>query len=86
MIAFVAVAALLLAAAGLFVLPPLLAGASTRGPRDAGSALSARVLGEQLAELDLELARGTIDDAHYRGARAEIERRAPEDPGPLSCY
>ncbi len=72
----------LIALALVMVLPALLRRrpARTAGgtPIDAARA-NVQVLREQLAALDAEHATGGVDDAQYRLARAEIERRALEE-------
>ena len=73
----------LIALALAMVLPPLL---RRRGPPQpgAGATPAARhanvqVLREQLAALDADHAAGVVDDAQYRLARTEIERRALDE-------
>ncbi len=74
MTGFVIVAALLTAAALLFVLPPLLSRMWLPAAVDRTST-NVQVYREQLAELDAALATGQIDAQDARGARTEIERR-----------
>jgi cytochrome c-type biogenesis protein CcmH len=78
MIAFVVTAAVLVAVALLFVLPPLLgARRGTRGvTRDA---INITVYRDQLRELDADLKAGTIGQDRYDEARREIERGLLED-------
>lgn len=82
MIMFLVVAVGLIALALAMVLPPLLrrrpAGVVAGAPNDAARA-NVQVLREQLAALDAERAAGAVDDAQYRQARTEIERRALEE-------
>ncbi len=78
MIAFSVVAILFLAAALLFVLPPLLDRQLRPGVADSAQA-SAFVLREHLAELDAELAAGAIGSEQHRAARDDLERRILED-------
>ncbi|RZI42037.1 c-type cytochrome biogenesis protein CcmI [Herbaspirillum sp. HC18] len=75
---FLIAAALLLAAALAFVLPPLLRKeqAETHVQRDQ---LNLAVLRDQLRELEEDLATGTIDAAAYESARHELERRVAEE-------
>lgn len=78
MTAFLIGAALLLAAALAFVLPPLLRKeqATNNVQRDQ---LNLAVLRDQLRELEADLAAGTIDAAAYESARHELERRVAEE-------
>ena len=73
----------LIALALAMVLPPLLRRRAPPSP-GAGATPEARhanvqVLREQLAALDADLAAGVVDDAQYRLARTEIERRALDE-------
>ncbi|MCB2001213.1 MAG: c-type cytochrome biogenesis protein CcmI, partial [Rhodoferax sp.] len=73
----------LIALALAMVLPPLLRRRAPPQP-GAGAALASRranvqVLREQLAALDADHAAGVVDDAQYRLARTEIERRALDE-------
>ena len=80
MIPFAIVAALLLAAVLVVVLPPLLrrrAAASAGVDDEARSNLV--LLREKLAELDAELAAGTLPEADHALARADIERRVLDE-------
>jgi cytochrome c-type biogenesis protein CcmH len=73
------VAALLVAAALAFLLPPLLRShAPWRTERDDANA---RLYREELAELDRELAAGRLSGEQHRDAKLEIERRLLEDIG-----
>jgi cytochrome c-type biogenesis protein CcmH len=76
-LAFWVCAALLLAGALLFVLPPLWRAAVPR--RGADSPLAA--YREQRAQLDAELARGALDDAQARAAMEELQARVIEEVG-----
>lgn len=49
------------------------------GTADRTSESNLRILREQLAELDADLAVGTIDAEHHAAARAELERRVLEE-------
>lgn len=77
---FVPVAALLLIAALLFVLPVLL---RAPGPAAAAArhsnALNLEILRDQLRELDADLANGTTDQDGYDAARRELEMRVASD-------
>ena len=78
MTVFVLLAALLLAATLLFVLPPLF-GRATRHTADDEKHQQAEVtvglLRDQLAELKAEHAAGRVDDAEFAHARTELEER-----------
>lgn len=78
MISFWIVAGLLIAGALLFVLPPLLG----RRPISGGAShalANINIYRDQLRELELDLAQGTIDQAHHDAARREIEKRVLEE-------
>ena len=78
MSAFIAVAALMAAAALAWVLPGLLrrrAPTAIVQPRAATLA----VLKDQLSELDADLAAGTLPKEQYQQARQDLERRALEE-------
>lgn len=79
MIAFLIAAALLLAVALAFLLPPLLERSSAGGPSDSAANLS--VYRDQQAELDADLARGTISAEQHAQAKAELEQRVLEEVG-----
>lgn len=79
MIAFLIAAALLLAVALAFLLPPLLKRSSAGGPSRSVANLS--VYRDQQAELDADLARGTISAEQHAQAKAELERRVLEEVG-----
>jgi len=75
MTVFLLFAALMLAGALFFVIPPLL----QKGAGDAGhqqrDAVNLEILRDQLRELDADRAAGTIDDASYQSARHDLELR-----------
>jgi len=77
-IAFVISAAVLVAVALAWLLPPFLR-------RDAGAGVRGRVqvnlglLRDQLADLDADLARGAISNEQYTESKAELERRVLEE-------
>ena len=79
MIAFLIAAALLLAVALAFLLPPLLKRSSADGPT--GRAANLSVFRDQRAELDVDLARGTISADQHAQAKLELERRVLEEVG-----
>jgi cytochrome c-type biogenesis protein CcmH len=80
---FLALSALLVVAALLFVLPPLLS------RKDAGSiarsAVNTAVYRDQLRELDTDLAAGTLSQEHYENARRELEARLLQDVAVLDA-
>ena len=77
MIAFVLVGAVLIAAALLFVVPPLLRRSSrTAATRDA---VNVAVYRDQLRELELDLRAGTLAVDQHEKARREIEARLLAD-------
>ncbi|MBI2313885.1 MAG: c-type cytochrome biogenesis protein CcmI [Betaproteobacteria bacterium] len=78
MIGFWIVAAAFVAAALLFLLPPLLA----RGPKRAKverRAMTVSIYQDELAELDADLKGGTITSEQYEHSRNELQRRMLED-------
>ena len=77
MIAFLAVAAVMMAGALLAVLPPLLARRQAE-TSDRGAANIA-LLRRSLEDNDAELRTGAIDRDQWESARREIERRAVEE-------
>jgi cytochrome c-type biogenesis protein CcmH len=81
MTAFWVVAALLVAGALAFVLPPLLR-SRAREARPSRSAVNVDLYRGQLAELERERAAGALSEAQYREGRQEIERRLLEDVAP----
>ena len=75
---FWVVAACLIGAALLFVIPPLF----MRRRADAElarSGMNISIYKNQLTELDVDLAAGDVDQTHYDKSRQEIERRLLED-------
>ncbi len=82
MTAFLVVAAAMVAVAVAWVLVPLLRRREQASP-DAGTA-NLGVLRDQLAELDADLARGTLTRERYEQATLELERRVLDEvnPGP----
>jgi len=84
MTAFLVVAAAMVAVAVAWVLVPLLRRREQASP-DAGTA-NLGVLRDQLAELDADLARGTLTRERYEQATLELERRVLDEvnPGPLA--
>jgi cytochrome c-type biogenesis protein CcmH len=78
MTAFVSFAVLFIAAALLFVLPPLL-----RARRDVNpvtrDAVNVSVYRDQMRELEADLATGVLSQDRYDEARRELERRLLED-------
>jgi cytochrome c-type biogenesis protein CcmH len=74
---FVIVAALLLIAALAWIVVPLARPARRATEDAAGTNLG--ILRDQLAELDADLAAGTISQAQYDEARQEIERRVLDE-------
>ena len=79
MTAFLAVAALLVAGALLFILPPLMSRGSRSNVRR--DDLNAAVYRDQLRELEADLAAGTLAADQYEKARAELEARVLQDVG-----
>jgi cytochrome c-type biogenesis protein CcmH len=83
-IAFVGITAVMVAAALAWVLVPLLRGTSAGGIAREASNLA--ILRDQLAELETDLANGTIPRERYEQARGELEQRVLEEskatPGP----
>lgn len=73
MTAFIFVAALMVAVALAWLLWPLLRSASRSTVE--GHVANAAIYRDQFADLDADLARGTISQEHYAEARAELERR-----------
>lgn len=79
MTVFWTIAGLLLAAALLFLLPPLLAPRAARAGAVSRDASNLGILREQLAEVDAELAAGTIGREQALATRAELQRRLLEE-------
>jgi cytochrome c-type biogenesis protein CcmH len=77
---FLAAGALLALALGI-LLPGLFRAARAPAPRAAvsASASNIEILREQLRQLDVELAAGTLDTAQHQLARSEIERRVLDE-------
>ncbi|MEO5660016.1 MAG: c-type cytochrome biogenesis protein CcmI [Polaromonas sp.] len=82
MIAFWIVAVLLIAAALLFILTPLLRKEEVAHPHALRDEVNLMVLRDQLHELDADMAAGTIDAVAYESSRRELERRVAEDVQP----
>jgi cytochrome c-type biogenesis protein CcmH len=79
MIAFIALAALLVACALLFVVPALVSRRRHSGVMR--SHINAAVYRDQLRELDSDLSAGTLAPDQYDKARSELESRVLEDLG-----
>lgn len=79
MSAFVAIAVLLILAALLFVLPPLLRRREANAEAVTRTAINASVYRDQLRELEADLAAGLVTQDRYEEARREVERRLLED-------
>lgn len=79
---FLAGAAILIATALAFILPPLLRKEPAAEGDIARDELNLAVLRDQLRELDADHAAGTIDAASYTDARRELQRRVAEDVHP----
>lgn len=77
---FLPIVALICALVLWLILRPLLAGAPLVGAPIAE--LNLAVLRDQLRELDIDLAQGSIDAAAYAAARGELEQRVAEDVRP----
>ena len=77
MTAFLVVAAAMVAGAVAWVLVPLLGRRKSTGPDPEATNLA--VLRDQLAELDADLARGTLPRERYDQARLELERRVLDE-------
>jgi cytochrome c-type biogenesis protein CcmH len=77
MTVFIVAAALLVAGALLFILPPLLRRKGTGTV--ARNSVNAAVYRDQLRELDADLAAGTITTEGYEQARRELEARVLQD-------
>ena len=80
MTTFIIGAGLMLVIALAFVLLPLLRGRRTAEP-EVQRALTLAIHRDALAELDRDLAAGLIDDAQYRVACSELERRVLDEAG-----
>lgn len=75
---FWVVAACLVGAALLFIIPPLFIRRTEKGVLERGQ-ININIYKNQLSELERDLAAGDIDQAHYDKSRMEIERRLLED-------
>jgi cytochrome c-type biogenesis protein CcmH len=71
--AFIAIATVMVAIALAWLLWPLLR--SSRRPEVERHVANASIYGDQFADLDADLRRGTISEASYVEARSELERR-----------
>ncbi len=80
MTAFLAVAVVMVAVAAAWVLVPLLRRRRQASP--APEATNLAVLRDQLAELDADLARGTLTGDRYDQAKRELERRVLDEVKP----
>jgi cytochrome c-type biogenesis protein CcmH len=85
MITFSIAAALLVAAALLFVLPPLLARETAARTHVRRDELNLAVLRDQSRELDEDFSAGLIDKPAYEVARTELERRVVEEVRPADA-
>ena len=77
MIAFIAIAALLVAGALLFVLPPLISG--RRKSSVLRSQVNAAVYRDQMRELDADVSAETLAAGEYEKAKRELEARVLQD-------
>jgi cytochrome c-type biogenesis protein CcmH len=77
-ITFVLVAAVLVAVALAWLLPPLLR-RETAGATTDRVALNLALLRDQLADLEAEHARGAVSSGHYAESKAELDRRVLEE-------
>jgi cytochrome c-type biogenesis protein CcmH len=77
MIAFIAIAALLVAGALLFIVPPLVSG--RRKSHVLRSQVNVAVYRDQMRELDADLAAGTLAPGEYEKAKSELEARVLQD-------
>jgi len=78
MTAFWIIAACFVAAALLFVLPPLLAKRDAK-PKLARQDITVSIYRDAAAELENDLRNGTLNEDQYQQARQELERRLLED-------
>ncbi|MES2297045.1 MAG: c-type cytochrome biogenesis protein CcmI [Pseudomonadota bacterium] len=85
MSAFLLMAALMTAAALMFILPTLLRKPSTARPHARRDEVNLMVLRDQMRELDADLEAGTINTADHASARQELERRVAEDVQPAAA-
>ncbi len=79
MITFWIAAALLMAAALAFVLPPLLGNRNTKAADISRDAINIAILRNQLSELDADLASGTLQQEQYELARNELQKRVLDE-------
>jgi len=79
MTVFWIVVLVMIAGALAFLLLPLLKDDKDQQEPAKRSEANLSVYRDQVRELDADLASGALDDAQYRSARAELERRALED-------
>ncbi|MBC8119454.1 MAG: c-type cytochrome biogenesis protein CcmI [Burkholderiaceae bacterium] len=77
MTAFLVLAAVMVAAAAGWVLWPLLRAGETRSVEHAAANVS--IFKDQFADLDVDLARGTLSPDQHAEAKAELERRLLDD-------
>src|ERR1700754_3762955 len=77
MTAFIAIAALLVAGALLFIVPPLISG--KRKSQVLRSQVNIAVYRDQMRELDADLAAGTLAPEDYEKAQRELEARVLQD-------
>jgi cytochrome c-type biogenesis protein CcmH len=80
--AFLMLAVLMTAAALAFILPTLLEKQKTSDSQTQRDQVNLAVLRDQLRELEVDLASGTIDADAYDSARRELEQRVAEDVKP----
>ena len=78
MITFVLIAALLVAVALAWLLPPFIRRGAGSHARDREQ-MNLGMLRDQLADLDADLARGTLSPEQYAEGKAELERRVLEE-------
>jgi cytochrome c-type biogenesis protein CcmH len=74
-------AALLTALALAFLITPLLRGRAKRATPVSRAASNLTIYRDQLAELDADLAAGTIDQEQWEAARGDLQRELLEDAG-----
>jgi cytochrome c-type biogenesis protein CcmH len=79
MIIFTLLAAVLVAAALVLVLRPLLR--ARKGAETTAGSTNRDIYRDQLAELERDLRMGTLDGAQYEAARAEVQRRVLDEVG-----
>src|SRR5512134_2210160 len=84
MIAFYLAAAVFVAVAVALLLRPLLRtrpGSEPPGSESIAASANRSIYRDQLAELERDLSLGTLDQAQYQAARAELQRRVLEEVG-----